>query len=154
MITGVPESLPKCQSSLLLTPQQPSFLPQAALLSATPASHQLHTSHSGVGIQTLVRLEIEEVKISRNGIQTLVQVGVNESKEGARGGGRIRHTSRISRQIHLNSPTITKNASKYKAIQANSPKMAAWFQKADMGHTLHLNISWISFLLLPRVCLP
>ena len=74
-------------------------------------------------------------------IQILVRVGGNESIEGARGGGRTRHTSRFSRQTHLNSPTITKNASKNKAIQANSPEMATWFQKVHMGHTLHLNTS-------------
>jgi len=45
------------------------------------------------------------------GIQTLVRVEGNESIGGARGGGRTRHTSRFSRQIHLNSPSITKNAS-------------------------------------------
>ena len=38
-------------------------------------------------------------------------------------------------KTHLNSPAVTKNASKNKATQANSPKMAAWFQKAHMGHT-------------------
>ena len=103
MITGIPELLPLCQPSLLLTPQQPSFFPQPQ---ATPASHQLHTSHSRMGIQTLVR------------------VGGNESIEGARGGDRTRHTRRFSRQTHLNSPTVTKNASKYKAIQAKSPEMA------------------------------
>jgi len=32
------------------------FVPQAALLSATPASNQLHNSHSRVGIQTLIRV--------------------------------------------------------------------------------------------------
>jgi len=55
VITGVRESLPLCQPTLLLTPQQPTFLPQAALLSATPASHQLHTSHSEVEIQFVIQ---------------------------------------------------------------------------------------------------
>ena len=109
---------PHTTSNHLFFPPQPQ---------ATPASHQLHTSHMG--------------------IQTLVRVGSNESKEGARGGGRTGHNSRFSRQTHLNSPTITKNASKNKAIKANSPKMAAWFQKVHMGPTLHLNTSWISFFL-------
>ena len=87
------------------------FFPQPQ---ATPASHQLHTSHSGVGIQTLVR------------------VGGNESIEGARGGGRTRHTSRLSRQTHLNSLTVTKNASKKKqpllhgccTLQTKKPEVA------------------------------
>ena len=81
-----------------------------------PASHQLHTSHSGVGIQTLVR------------------VRVTESKEGARGGGRIRHTSRFSRQMQLNSPKISKNTNK------NKPG----FKRLTWAQTLHLNTSWIS----------
>jgi len=59
---------------------------------------------------------MEVAKISRNVNQTLVRVGGNESIEGARGGGKTRHTIRFRRQTHLNSPTITKNASKYKAI--------------------------------------
>ena len=65
-----------------------------------------------------------------------ISVGGNESIEGARGGGRIRHTSRFSRQTHLNSPTVTKYASKNKAIQANSPKMPPGFKR----------LTWVQFI--------
>jgi len=40
----------------------------------------------------------------------------------------------LADSTHLNSPTVSKNASKYKAIQV-------WFKKAHTGHNLHLNTS-------------
>jgi len=82
------------------------FFPQPQ---ATPASHQLHTSHSGVGIQTLVR------------------VGDNESKEGARGGRRTRHTNRFSRQTHLNTPTIRDDEMKpHEALKLSIRVVQKW----------------------------